>query len=43
MRDGVVAGIAVSEGQQVTQGALLVSLEPNVGSEPTVANAGATP
>jgi 3-methylcrotonyl-CoA carboxylase alpha subunit len=38
-RDGVVASIAVSEGQQVNQGALLVSLEPGVGGEPTVANA----
>jgi 3-methylcrotonyl-CoA carboxylase alpha subunit len=28
VRDGVVASIAVSEGQQVNQGALLVSLEP---------------
>ena len=32
VRDGVVASIAVSEGQQVNQGALLVSLEPTVGS-----------
>jgi 3-methylcrotonyl-CoA carboxylase alpha subunit len=29
-RDGVVASIAVSEGQQVNQGTLLVSLEPTV-------------
>ncbi|MEO8650808.1 MAG: acetyl/propionyl/methylcrotonyl-CoA carboxylase subunit alpha [Hyphomicrobiaceae bacterium] len=28
VRDGVVAGVSVSEGQQVNQGALLVSLEP---------------
>ena len=38
-RDGVVASIAVSEGQQVNQGTLLVGLEPSVGSEPAVANA----
>jgi 3-methylcrotonyl-CoA carboxylase alpha subunit len=42
VRDGVIASIAVSEGQQVNQGALLVSLEPNVGRESTVANAEAT-
>ena len=28
VRDGVVAGVAVTEGQQVTQGTLLVNLEP---------------
>ena len=42
VRDGVVASIAASEGQQVNQGALLVSLEPNVGLDQTVANAEAT-
>jgi 3-methylcrotonyl-CoA carboxylase alpha subunit len=26
-RDGVIAGVAVSEGQQVNQGALIISLE----------------
>ncbi len=36
VRDGVVAAVAVSEGQQVNQGALLVSLEPNVGGEPVL-------
>jgi 3-methylcrotonyl-CoA carboxylase alpha subunit len=38
-RDGVVAGIAVSEGQQVNQGTLLVSLVPSVGLEPAVQSA----
>jgi 3-methylcrotonyl-CoA carboxylase alpha subunit len=42
VRDGVVAGIAVSEGQQVNQGTLLVSLEPNVGFEPVPQAAEAT-
>jgi 3-methylcrotonyl-CoA carboxylase alpha subunit len=28
VRDGVIAGVAVSEGQQVTQGTMLVNLEP---------------
>ena len=39
VRDGVVAGIAVSEGQQVNQGTLLVSLEPSVGLETAVQSA----
>ena len=30
VRDGIVAGVTVSEGQQVTQGTLLVSLEPEI-------------
>ena len=39
VRDGVVAGVAVSEGQQVNQGTPLVNLEPNVGGEPVLQSA----